>query len=143
MNENSTPAAATATQAPANATAIPPQAPAPKATSKTTPNPNEVLEGMPSFPGMPATGAIAVFEKAFRHVLGGLRNPTSSEIQLGRAILRSVFLNLGAEEKDSRFVYLRVTAAEVSELKLQLEDLQKRLSALEKGSAKTGGSYGR
>ena len=141
MNETQAPAAVT--QAPANATAIPPQAPAPKTASKATPNPNEVLEGMPSFPGMPATGAIAVFEKAFRHVLGGLRNPTSSEIQLGRAILRSVFLNLGAEEKDSRFVYLRVTAAEVSELKAQIEDLQKRISALEKGSAKTGGSYGR
>ena len=137
MNENSTPA----TQAPAAATST--QSSAPKTASKNTPNPNEVLEGMPSFPGMPATGAIAVFEKAFRHVLGGLRNPTSSEIQLGRAILRSVFLNLGAEEKDSRFVYLRVTASEVSELKLQLEDLQKRLSALEKSNAKTGGTYGR
>ena len=140
MNENSTPAAATATQAPA---ATLTQSSAPKTSSKPAPNPNEVLEGMPSFPGMPATGAIAVFEQAFRHVLGGLRNPTSSEIQLGRAILRSVFLNLGAEEKDSRFVYLRVTAAEVSELKAQIEDLQKRISALEKGSAKTGGSYGR
>lgn len=140
MNETQAPAA---TQVPANATAIPPQPPAPKTSSKSTPNPNEVLEGMPSFPGMPATGAIAVFEKAFRHVLGGLRNPTSSEIQLGRAILRSVFLNLGAEEKDSRFVYLRVTASEVSELKAQIEDLQKRISALEKSSAKTGGSYGR